>query len=223
MTTAVFTEDDLREMVLRLAHEIRNPLATIKSAAQLLEHLQPPDDELADYYTSIYAEVTRIDSVIRDLQRYARLDVQTARAVSVDDVVATAVDGVTASDRAAVGRVEVVGGPATQVLIDPTQLEIALAEILKNALRLSEDAAPVGVSWEHRDHSLVAIAVDDSGPGVSDKVREKMFRPFFSTSTQGTGLGLNIVAKTCELAGGSLTFENLQPTGARFTLVIPRV
>lgn len=223
MNSAGFTEDDIREMVVRLAHEIRNPLATIKSAAQLLEHLQPPGPEVAECYSSIYAEVRRIDSVIRDMQRYARLDVQTARSIDVEETITTVTERLSANDRSAAFRVYVAGGPATQVLIDPAQLEFALEELITNGLQASDANQLVRVAWEHRDRHLVAISVEDTGPGIPEEYREKVFRPFFSTSTQGTGLGLNIVAKTCEIVGGSVTFENLEPHGACFTLAIPRV
>lgn len=218
-----FTEEDLRQMVLRLAHEIRNPLATIKSAAQLLEHLQQPDGEIAEFYSSIHTEIGRIDMVVRDMQRYARLDEQPAKSVDVGEAVRHSVEAETAGSACDGNRIEVIEGPQTMVLMDQAQLEGAVRELLSNAIRFSPEAGDIRVSWEYRDGSDVQIHVDDNGPGISEEVEARMLRPFFSTSIQGTGLGLNIVARTAQISGGCLRWRNLNGGGARFTIVVPRV
>ncbi|MCP4897111.1 MAG: HAMP domain-containing histidine kinase [bacterium] len=218
-----FTEEDLREMVLRLAHEIRNPLATIKSAAQLLEHLQKPEGEIAEFYSSIHTEIDRIDMVVRDMHRYARLDIDTAKSVDVGESVRTAVEAEFSENGEDGDRVEIIEGPATLVLMDQAQLESALCELLSNGIRFSPPVGRIRVFWQHHDRAMVQIHVDDSGPGISYEVEQNMLRPFFSTSTQGTGLGLNIVARTAQLSGGSLRWQNLEGGGARFTITVPRM
>jgi len=221
--TSDFTEDDLSEMVLRLAHEIRNPLATIKSAVQLLEHIQRPEGEIAEFYDSIHTEVARIDRVVRDMQCYVRLDTHTATRITVAEAVASVVEAVR-SERGLPGScVQVIEGPASSILVDRVQLETALRELVDNAIRFSPEQAHVTVSWRSNDHGVVSIDVDDSGCGVADAVKHRIFRPFFSTSTQGTGLGLNIVARVAELAGGELEFCALDAGGTRFTVTLPRV
>ena len=69
----------------------------------------------------------------------------------------------------------------------------------------------------------VAIDFDDRGPGIATETGPRIMRPFFSTSTQGTGLGLNIVARTAHLAGGRLEWCNRDAGGARFSLLLPLV
>ena len=87
LSQSEFTEDDLTEMVLRLAHEIRNPLATIKSAVQLIEHLQPPTGEIAEYFSSVHAEIVRIDQVVRDMQRFVKLETKAPTVVDIQEAI----------------------------------------------------------------------------------------------------------------------------------------
>jgi signal transduction histidine kinase len=209
-------------MVLRLAHEIRNPLATIKSAAQLIEHLQSPEGEIAEFFASIHTEITRIDSVVRDMQRFVRLDTHTAARVDLEQAVESATQVDDAVPEASRSRLRIVGGPPTTVVIDPQQLEAALAELISNALRFSADMTTVDVRWSHEDGRVV-IEIEDHGQGIAETHRERVLRPFYSTSTQGTGLGLNIVTRTARLAGGELRLSSTTGRGTIATLVLPRI
>jgi len=216
-----FTEEDLREMVLRLAHEIRNPLATIKSAAQLIEHLQTPEGEIADFFDSIHTEISRIDSVVRDMQRFVRLDTHTAARVRLDHAVTAASESEEAVPVQCRTRLQIRGGPETQVLIDPQQLENALSELMSNALRFSSPETQVEIRWHHLDMQVV-IEVEDHGQGIPESHRERVLRPFYSTSTQGTGLGLNIVTRIARLASGELRLHSELGRGTTAALVLPR-
>jgi len=208
-------------MVLRLAHELRNPLATIQSAVQLLEHLQQPDEETVEFYEGIYVEVSRIDSVVRDMQRFARLDVHTASAVTVDRAVRTAVESATSGLRFRSNEIVVRKGPEVTVLVDRDQFEGAIAELLNNALNFSPSGTEIELTWKLVEEDQVAIQVNDRGPGVPEDLQDRIMRPFFSSLTHGTGLGLNIVARTCSLAGGRLEWGNRKDGGACFTMTLP--
>jgi len=119
------------------------------------------------------------------------------------------------------GRVIVQGGPRATLLVDRDQLESALVELLDNALRFTPSDGTVSVSWWLVADGLVGIDVEDEGPGVSDELRDRILRPFFSSTTHGTGLGLNIVSRMCHLLGGRLEWSNRPVAGARFTMVLP--
>jgi len=220
VSSGPFTEEDLKEMVLRLAHEIRNPLATIKSAVQLIEHLQPPEGEVVEFHATIHSEIDRIDKVVRDMQRFIRLDGNEASVVRIADVVALAVE--TIASRRDTG-VEVVPGPEARVLVDEAQLEAALVELVDNSTRLSPPEGAVTVMWECLDNGMVAVSVEDRGPGIAPAEASRILRPFYSTSTQGTGLGLNIVLRTAQILGGTLEWSNRSGGGACFTISIPRL
>lgn len=221
-TFPALSEGDWREMVLRLAHEIRNPLATIKSATQLVLRLAKPEGEVAECLQGILGNVTRIDRTLQDLQRFVRIDKGTPVAVDV----ATAIDDAVAQQRPHARRVglgvEVVGGPPARVLIDPANLALALDELISNAIRVTPTGGKIWLSWVG-DAQQVLIHVDDEGEGVPPEVADRILRPFFSTAAQGTGLGLNLVDRVCRLAAGSLVWRNLAGKGCRFTLRLPAV
>jgi signal transduction histidine kinase len=215
-----FSEDDIREMVLRLAHEIRNPLATIKSAVQLIQRLTRPKGQVEEYFASVLGQVRRIDLTVQDMQRFVRLTATPGQPVQL----ASAVEGAVAAHRGAAkhGEVSLVmaGGPPLRALIDPGHLRLALDELLGNAIRFSPPGSAVTLSWSAKNGRLVALNVDDEGPGVLPEHADRILKPFFSTSTQATGLGLNIAEKACSLAGGYLEWRNLAGEGCRFSMVL---
>ena len=214
------SEDDIREMVLRLAHEIRNPLATIKSAVQLIQRLTKPEGEIEEYFASALAQVARIDLTVQDMQRFVRLTQAPPQPVQLTKAAAIAAEA--HRHQATRGGTELVvaGGPAMAVLIDPGHLHLALDELLANAIRFSPPGSPVTVSWAASDRGEVSLNVDDEGPGIPPENSGRILKPFFSTSTQATGLGLNIVEKICVLAGGRFEWRNLAGHGCRFSIVL---
>ena len=215
-----FSEDDIREMVLRLAHEIRNPLATIKSGVQLIQRLTVPQGEIAEHFASVLAQVGRIDQTVHDMQRFVRLVPTAPQTVSL----AAAAEAAISAHQTAAKRADVVlavpGGPASAALIDPGHLAVALDELLTNAIRFSPAGSSVMVSWSSAGDGEVALNVDDEGPGVQPEHADRILRPFFSTSMQATGLGLKIAEKACRLAGGRLEWRNLAGHGCRFSIVL---
>lgn len=219
-----FTESDLREMVLRLAHQIRNPLATIKSSIQLVQYLLKPKGEIEEYLRAALVEVERINRTVVDMQRMIRLDMATARSCSVSHVVDEAIDRCAGEAEASSITIESRGGPSCRVLADSSQVVEAVAELLENAIEFSPSGSRVIVSWDTAGDHQVRIDVTDSCGGIPPAVAERILNPFFSTSTRGTGLGLNIVQRICELGGGQLVWHNtVDGSGCRFSIVMPEI
>jgi len=108
-------------------------------------------------------------------------------------------------------------------MIDPKLLTLVLTGILDNAIRFSPTGSRVSASWHRTGKKLVSIDVDDQGPGIIPEVTPHIFRLFYSTSTQGRGLGLNVVNRICQLAGGRLEWETRPEGGCRFTMTFPEV
>lgn len=216
-----FTDDDLREMVIRLAHEIRNPLAVIKSSVQLMQRIARPEGDTETCMHAILAQVERIDATVRGLQRYVKL----GGGQAVDVEVAGAVQEAAARQREIASKAQVgltvTGVDRLVARVDVANLVTALEELVGNAIRFSPAGTTVTVSWQANGGNI-EIHVDDQCPGIGPEVAERIGRPFFSTSTQGTGLGLPIVQKVTRLYGGTLTWANRPGGGCRFTIALPR-
>jgi hypothetical protein len=110
------------------------------------------------------------------------------------------------------------------VMADPEALRRGLANLIDNAAEAMQESLlrvlSIQTSVGER-HGMAEIVVSDTGPGLTDDMRERLFLPWFSTRQRGTGLGLSIVAKIVQDHGGSIRAENNSPAGARFIVELP--
>ncbi|NOZ95662.1 MAG: HAMP domain-containing histidine kinase [Acidobacteria bacterium] len=221
MTSPSLSEGDVREMLARLAHEIRNPLANVDSSAQLLARLGDLDESSERLVSGIRSQVKRIDEVIRAMQRFIRLDQQTASGMRIDEAVRLGLQIIAGRGRTRTSSLRVEPGPECVVLTDPNLLPAAIAEVLDNAFTFSPAGRTVTVAWSQTGTHELHIVIDDEGPGIASDIENRIIRPFFSTSTRGIGLGLNIAQRACRLLGGDLSWRNLPGRGARFVINVP--
>lgn len=215
-----FAEEDLRAMAGRLGHTIRNPLSTIKAAAQLIRRLDLSGANAEPHLDSIVAEVARIDTAVRRMETYLDIAAPQVAKVQVGEAVADAVSGL--AGRARDGDVELVvePGPAASVEVDPAHLTLALAELIANAISASPRGSKVAVSWEAERSGELSLHVDDHGPGIPPEQLPGSMRHFSSSHGEGSGLGLNIAQRVSCLASGRLEYRSRPGGGSRFTLVL---
>jgi two-component system, NtrC family, sensor histidine kinase HydH len=201
-----------------LAHELRNPLATLKGHAQLLvEDLTEPSRAKAARVVEGAERLERLTSVLLDFVRDGPLDV---RAVTPAEVVDRAL-ATLPKDRV---RVNLSGAPEV-LYVDPERTSLALRNLLQNAVQATADGAgaePVEIRIEGDAHQVV-IEVRDHGPGLAPGAQGQIFEPFVTTKTRGTGLGLAIARRIAEQHHGSLTGDTHSQGGAVFRLVLPLV
>jgi two-component system sensor histidine kinase HydH len=212
----------LGQLAAAIAHEVRNPLAVIRSAAQDLGDAVPVNDDGARRAsTFITAEIDRLNNVVTSLLAFARpLQVQPG-AVAVRDLLDRAlllVHEELAAKQVRVQRSEAADLPP--VTADPDLMSQVLLGLLANA----GEAVPVGgeVTVQARAvGAAVEIDVTDSGPGIPAELRERIFEPFFTTRTRGTGLGLAIARQIVEAHVGTILVGDRAGGGARFTVRLP--
>lgn len=195
-----------------LAHEIRNPLASLKGHAQLLAERVTHDDRLAARAGRVVKDATRLEALVDDLLAFARTGRLVAREVAVMPWLHSTAAPVSPAVRV------VDGGAPAQWSLDADRLGEAIANVLRNALAVSDD---VEVRASTHDGALV-IDVCDRGPGVAPGDAERVFEPFHTGRATGTGLGLAIARRTAGLHGGTLTAHPREGGGARFCFVLPR-
>lgn len=207
----------LGQMAATLAHEIRNPLATIKGFAQLAA--ESADAKTAALLAPIGPEVERLERLVRDLLAYGRPVEPRPRWVEWDTLAAEL--EVNARELAA-GRPLTVEIPRNGLWIetDPDLLRSALLNLVRNAVEAAGDKGEVRVRVEASRHG-VTIAVEDDGPGLSEEARRRLFEPFFTTKAFGTGLGLPTSRKLIEKLGGRLRLIPLEPRGTRAEASFP--
>jgi two-component system, NtrC family, sensor histidine kinase HydH len=217
---------ELERVANGLAHEIRNPMHAIRLNLHALGKMIDVDpsivrQELATIVNDSNREIDRVDHLMRELVSFA--SPQAAREQSVD--IAAQCDSVLSflSRQMEQNRIEVVTRyPERRPLvhIDPDRLRQMLLKLIENAMEFAGSGGRVVVSV-HRNDGEIAVTVADSGPGVAEQDRERIFEPFYSTKENGRGLGLALVRRFAREAGGSVTCEPNEPSGTRFRIDLP--
>jgi len=212
----------LGQLAAAIAHEVRNPLAVVRSAAQGLTETLPDADVSGQRAASfIIAEVDRLGSVVSSLLAFARPIQLNPRPVRLAEVVTRAAD-LAASDLATRGvRLQREQAPSLPTITADGDLVCqVLLGLLANA---GEAAAPGGsVTVEaHGAGDRVELAVSDDGPGIPSEIRGRIFEPFFTTRPRGTGLGLAVARQIVEAHGGTIDVGDRVGGGARFTVRLP--
>ncbi len=210
------------QLTAGLAHELRNPLGTIKASADMLERNLPAGDaiaqELAGYISS---EVDRTNSLVSRFLDFARpLEIRRARA-DLNDVVAAAIAA--ARRDASQSGVAMDFRPSAKSIVFPIDAELmerVFFNLILNAIQASPDGGTVKVETDASDADA-CVAVTDRGHGIAPDQRESIFNPFFTTKASGTGLGLAIVAKIVGEHRGKIDVESKPGEGSTFRVCLP--
>ena len=217
-----------KEVAQRVAHEIKNPLTPIAlSAERIGRHLdrsQPDSPNVIRKCSEvILACVGTLRTLVDQFSALAQFPAPQPRVCHMNRVAEEALalfagrlDGITV-----LWDLEPELPP---VLADPESIRRALANLIDNAADAMQGSLlrVLGIhSSLSEDGASVEVAVSDTGHGLTDEIRERLFLPFYSTKQRGTGLGLSIAAKIVQEHGGSLRAESNTPKGARFLLRLP--
>src|SRR5688572_27999534 len=184
----------LGEMSAVLAHEIKNPLASLKGNAQLLASMLPAGEKARTKAERVVDEAVRLEALTNGLLQFVRTG-----AIRRDPVDPGAVVREAAASVKGDVTIDVSRAPRTWSL-DASRIREVVINLVDNAVAAGP---PVKVEVSAEKKHLV-IEVSDAGPGIPEDEREKIFEPFFTTKTQGTGLGLAVVRRTIELHGGRI-------------------
>ncbi|HWO01800.1 MAG TPA: ATP-binding protein, partial [Blastocatellia bacterium] len=222
----------LGQMAAQVAHEVKNPLSSIKSIAQVMRE----EEALKDYDRDlelIISEIDRLNRTVSQLLAFSRPSYADSQPVALKEVLSAcvAMAGVEAKERGVDVKVE----SRAEVTLSGAEagaLREALSNLVINAVQATErgevriEATVRGNrkadSQASRDSELI-LAVTDTGPGISEHEQQRIFEPFYSTKSRGTGLGLAIVQRRVVELGGSveLTSPAVEGHGTRFRLIVP--
>lgn len=212
----------LGQLTAGLAHELRNPLGTMKASAEMLLERTAPDNpvlrELAGYISS---EVDRTNSLISRFLEFARPSRLRTAPADLHQVLESALEHLERESPGAAARIHRNFDPALPLVdADSELLERVFFNLLRNALEASPPGAVVTIKTRHVP-SGVEIAFIDRGAGVPPEHREQIFNPFFTTKAGGIGLGLAVSAKIVGDHGGAITVDSEPGEGATFLVSLP--
>ena len=211
-----------------LAHEIKNPLSTIKLTLQLLEE----DFEKEDSPTALRArrklevllrEVEHLDDIVQEFLAFARgHDIKMTR-TNLREMIVELFEFLADDAKARNIRLHFdYEGKFDNLLLDPTLMRQALMNLLRNAFDALDGKKGGEVIVRARvKGDLLGLEVIDTGSGIAPSNIDRMFRPYFTTKKQGTGMGLPMVRRIVEEHGGQITFESEEGKGTRFLILLP--
>jgi len=211
------------ELTAGIAHEFRNGLATIQGYSKLLD-LDALPESYRPYVEGIRSETASLNQVVTNFLQFARPAQLTLAAVDLRSICERAADDIRADVRALGGDVAVLGEFGT-IEGDEVLLRQAFSNLLRNAVEAASvgGAAPRIVIQSELDplQRLSRLAVNDNGPGVAPELRDRVFKPFFTSKRNGTGLGLALVQKIIVFHNGRVTISTAPEGGASFQVALP--
>jgi two-component system sensor histidine kinase HydH len=194
-----------------LAHEIKNPLASLKGNAQLLAGMLPTGDKPRSKADRVVDEAMRLEHLTNDLLQFVRTGAITRAPVDparlVRDAAATVPGDI---------LIDTAQAPSTWSL-DASRIREVVINLLDNAVA----AGPPVTLTVRAERGRLILEVADRGPGVPDELRDRIFEPFVTAKTHGTGLGLAIVRRTVELHHGTIAVYPNPGGGAIFRAELP--
>jgi two-component system sensor histidine kinase HydH len=204
----------LGRMSAVLGHELKNPIAGLKGHAQLLLEKLGADHPAMKQARTVVREAELLESLTTQVLEFARKGELKLSKVYLDDLADTAVA------LSGIDDVSVVAPQETTWYLDRARMEEAVVNLLTNARQASGPEDPIDLIFEAKN-KLLTITVMDRGDGIPTEDLTRIFEPFVTTKTRGTGLGLAVVKRIVEAHGGRVSAQNREAVGAELVLEIP--
>ncbi|HEX7795870.1 MAG TPA: PAS domain S-box protein [Vicinamibacterales bacterium] len=209
----------LGEMAAVIAHEVKNPLAAVRGAIQVIGGRLPADSRDKPVITEIVSRIDALDALIKDLLLFARAPQPRMTTIDLEALIRLTMTFLADDPMFTTLDVAVVGS-ATPVQGDADLLRIVFQNLLINAAQAVDGSGTISVSFDG-DGQLQHVRIRDAGPGMTPEIRQNLFRPFFTTKARGTGLGLPTAKRLVELHSGSIAIESTPGTGTVVTVSLP--
>lgn len=204
-----------------IAHEVRNSLAPVNLYMGLLKRNLAGDAGSLKILSKIEDGFALLEGTLHDLLHFASNRKPARESVAVKPLIDSVLNAVAPRLEAQDVRPEVDISPRTTVTADPELLRRAVLNLVLNALDVMPEGGELSII-AHAGRQAFELEIADSGPGLPPEHRLRVFEPFFSTKTTGTGLGLAVVRQIAEVHGGSVSCLNCPQGGAAFILSFPR-
>lgn len=220
------TDDNMHELALALAHEIRNPLSAIRMNMQLIGEEMSEQEHYAKRFSTIEDELLRLDRILKSFLEYSKLPTPRFQRVDINDTVRSTVDIIRPRSRNVLIDIRL-ADTLPPMRADPTLIKELLHNIIQNAIDSysddgnTTDESNTVIIETMRIPRGVSIAVTDNGKGISPELLDKVFKPYFSTKSGGMGIGMAVVKKMVEAHGGKIRVQSRKGGGTRVVVEMP--
>jgi two-component system sensor histidine kinase AtoS len=212
------------EVAVGLAHEIKNPLAGIKSSIEVLHDESACLGEDADVLLKVIREIRRIEMLLKDLLNFARPPKPQFIPVDLNSILHSTLELSVDTGGLSPGIIAVIEFddriPAT--MADPMQMKQVFLNLVLNAIEAMYGGGTLRVKTGYDEaSSTIEIVIADTGKGIDKELLDKLFHPFFTTKPKGTGLGLAISKRLVEENGGTISVQSAPGSGTTFIIKLP--
>ena len=211
------------QLAAGIAHEIRNPLTSMKMIVQLLKRRLQNDETGLESVQAVLDEINRLEVIINGLLDFARPMKLDLRAASVADVMNDVLKFMEADLRHR--KIKLINQTDTalpELMLDTDRMKQVFMNVILNSMQAMPEGGELAINYHYdtENHRAQVVEVSDTGVGMSQEVLSHAFEPFFSTKTGGTGLGLANVRKIMEQHGGNIQVESAEDQGTKVIVSI---
>lgn len=214
-----------QDIARAIAHEIKNPLTPIRLSTQRLQEKyreKRPDFEKVFFSSTemILSEIDRLERLANEFSRFARIPSPDVEEVDIDALIASTLEIYEAD--VSEGRISFKpDGGLPKISADPEQIKQVCVNLLENALDAIRENGGAVTIRTYRLAGWLGIDVTDTGIGMTEEVRKEVFKPYFTTKTEGSGIGLAIVERIITEHNGKVIVESAHRKGTKFTILLP--
>ncbi len=226
----------LGELSATVAHELMNPLGSIKGAVEILKDDYPRDHEKYTFLEILIREIDRLDRTIRSVLRFSSRERIRRKTCHPNEIIETilTLTRIEAGQRGIIVSTRL-SGVVRPMELDPDKINQALLNLTINAIQAMPDGGslkvisewmgdiPDGMEIETRVEGCLLVSLEDSGKGILNENIKQVFEPFYTTKEEGTGLGLSIVKKIIEAHNGRIQVDSAPDSGTKVTVWLPNV
>ncbi len=214
---------EIGQLAANIAHEVKNPLAGISGAIQVIGNALATDDPHREVIGEILRQIDRLDRAVHDLLLYSRPPRPRLRTCNLDAVISQTLSALREGRQLKRVRIDYAAEPSALLEMegDESQLQQVVMNLLINACDAPPDAAVVRIRTAGTPDT-VRLVIADEGIGIEADLLPRIFEPFFTTKARGTGLGLPICQKVVDAHGGELTVTSTPGQGTVVTVELPR-
>lgn len=207
----------------RIAHDLRNPLSIIQSTSQILKlKLEANlDEKTREQWARLDRAIYRMSHQLEDVMDYVRMSPLRKKDYSLCVILQDAVERLVTPDNVAIHLPE----NDREIFCDPEKMEIVFVNLIMNAMQALDSnggIVSIGIFDDPQESNNILVKVSDTGKGIPEDIKEKIFEPLFTTKQVGTGLGLSSCKNIIEQHGGTITVSSTVGRGTTFTIRIPK-